>query len=58
MIQRIKPFIMQCRRVLLVATKPDKTNFKLSMKITGIGIIIIGAIGFIIFLAVQLIGGL
>lgn len=41
------------RRVLLVASKPDKTEFKQSAKITGLGIVIIGIIGFVIFLAVQ-----
>jgi protein transport protein SEC61 subunit gamma-like protein len=49
---------MQIRRVLLVANKPDKEEFKLSIKITGLGFIIIGIIGFIIFIVSQLLGGL
>jgi protein transport protein SEC61 subunit gamma-like protein len=41
-------FIKQCQRVLHVAKKPDRTEFINVAKITGIGIIIIGVIGFII----------
>ncbi|MEM7826733.1 MAG: protein translocase SEC61 complex subunit gamma [Candidatus Aenigmatarchaeota archaeon] len=54
MIQRITAFIHQCKRVLMVATKPDKEEFKLSSKITAVGIIVIGIIGFIIFMIFQL----
>ncbi len=46
--------IERIRRVLLISSKPDKYEFRQSLKITGIGIIIIGVIGFIIFLIVQL----
>ena len=46
------------RRILLVASKPDKEEYKQSVKITGLGFVVIGIIGFIIFLIVQLIGGL
>ncbi|MBI2233345.1 MAG: protein translocase SEC61 complex subunit gamma [Candidatus Aenigmarchaeota archaeon] len=58
MIGKLKGFITQARRVLLVASKPDKSDYRQSVKITGLGMAIIGALGFIIFLAVQLIGGL
>ncbi len=43
------------RRVLLVANKPDKSEFKQSAKITGLGFLVIGIIGFIIFIIVQLV---
>jgi len=46
------------KRVLLIASKPDKTEYRQSVKITGLGFIVIGIIGFIIFIAIQLIGGL
>jgi protein translocase SEC61 complex gamma subunit len=42
----------------MVSSKPDKEEFKLSTKITAIGIVIIGSIGFIIFMIVRMIGGL
>ncbi len=51
--KRLKEFILQVRRVLLVASKPDKNEYKMSIKITGIGIILVGLIGFIVFMVVQ-----
>ncbi len=50
----IKELIERIRRVLLVSSKPDKNEFRQSAKITGIGIALIGVIGFIIFLIVML----
>jgi protein transport protein SEC61 subunit gamma-like protein len=47
-------FIKQCRRVLQVSKKPDREEFVNVAKITGIGIIIIGVIGFAIYLIGQL----
>jgi protein transport protein SEC61 subunit gamma and related proteins len=52
----LRMFIQQCRRVLMVATKPDKEEFKLSSKITGIGLVVIGIIGFVLFMIFQLTG--
>lgn len=54
----IRNIIERMRRILLVASKPDKDEYLQSAKITGIGVVLIGIIGFIIFLIVQLIGGL
>lgn len=50
----VKDLIERMRRVLLVSSKPDKNEFRQSAKITGIGIALIGAIGFIIFLVVMM----
>jgi protein transport protein SEC61 subunit gamma-like protein len=50
--------IERIKRVLLVSTKPDREEFKQSVKITGMGILIIGTVGFVIFILIQLIGGL
>ena len=58
MLDRLKGFIGQCRRVVIVANKPDLEEFKAYMKISAIGIAIIGVIGFAIFMTVQIIGGL
>lgn len=54
----IKQFIERCRRVLAIATKPTKDEFKTATKITSLGLLIIGIIGFIVFIIVRLIGGL
>ncbi len=45
---RLKSFIMECMRVLKVTKKPSKDEFKVIVKASGIGMMIIGLIGFII----------
>jgi len=52
--QRIKSFIYQCRIVLRVTKKPTKEEFKTIVKVSGIGIIIIGLIGFIVQIIRQI----
>lgn len=37
------------RRVLKITRKPDREEFSMSAKVTGAGILIIGAIGFAIY---------
>jgi protein transport protein SEC61 subunit gamma-like protein len=54
----LRNVIDRIRRVLLISSKPDKEEFRLSTKITGLGFILIGIIGFVIFMIVQLIGGI
>ncbi|MBI2675352.1 MAG: protein translocase SEC61 complex subunit gamma [Candidatus Aenigmarchaeota archaeon] len=48
--------LREYRRVLQIARKPDKEEFLVSAKISSIGIIVIGGIGFIIFMAFIFIG--
>ncbi|BDZ67901.1 protein translocase SEC61 complex subunit gamma [Methanobacterium ferruginis] len=50
-------FIKQCQRVLKVSRKPDREEFINVAKVTGIGILIIGVIGFVINIIGQLIQG-
>ncbi len=50
----IKSFLKSCSRVLKVATKPSREEFFQTAKITALGIVIIGSIGFGIFLLFQL----
>ena len=54
----IKESIKKMIRVLLVASKPDKEEFKQSSKITGAGILIIGLIGFSIFMVAMFLSGI
>ena len=49
-------FIKLCQRVLHVSKKPGRDEFLNVAKITGIGVLIIGAIGFIISIIAQLLG--
>ncbi len=51
--QRFKSFLVECRRVWQVTKKPSKEELKVILKVTGIGILIIGFIGFIINIAWQ-----
>jgi protein transport protein SEC61 subunit gamma-like protein len=55
--ESIGSFIKQCQRVLQVSKKPDREEFFNVSKITGLGIIIIGVIGFIISIIAQLLFG-
>ncbi|MBN1157658.1 protein translocase SEC61 complex subunit gamma [Candidatus Woesearchaeota archaeon] len=46
--EKLKTFFFECMRVLKVTKKPDRLEFKTIVKVSGIGILIIGCIGFII----------
>jgi protein transport protein SEC61 subunit gamma-like protein len=54
--QSITQALKQFRRVLYISRRPDRDEFMNVAKITGIGIIIVGVIGFVISLIAQLIG--
>jgi len=45
---KFKGFINECMRVLRVTKKPDRIEFTTIVKASGLGILIIGLIGFII----------
>ena len=46
--------LKQYRRVLYISRRPDREEFLNVAKITGIGIIIVGVIGFIVSLGSQI----
>ncbi len=46
----LKNFLSNCVRVLRVTRRPNKEEYLAASKITGLGIILIGVIGFVIFL--------
>jgi len=46
--EKIKSFILQSKRVWHVLRKPSSLEFKTVAKVSAIGILIIGAIGFVI----------
>ena len=45
---KCRTFINECIRVLKVTKKPDKLEFKTIVKVSGLGILIIGLLGFVI----------
>ena len=53
--EEFNKFIKDSKRVLKVARKPDAKEYTEFAKITALGILIIGAIGFVIVLVGQLI---
>lgn len=44
----------ETKRVLKITEKPDREEFSMSAKVTGAGMIIIGALGFLFYLASNL----
>ena len=45
---KIKSFIGECIRVLKVTKKPDANEFRTVVKVSGLGILIIGMLGFVV----------
>lgn len=54
LIAKIKNYINKCKIVLRVTKKPTKQEFTTIVKVSGVGIAIIGVIGFAIQLLRQL----
>jgi protein transport protein SEC61 subunit gamma-like protein len=48
--ENLRSFIANSRRVLVIAKKPDRKEFETMAKVTGIGIVIVGAIAYVIYL--------
>ena len=44
----------ETKRVLMITEKPDREEFSMSAKVTGAGMVIIGIVGFIFYLASTL----
>ena len=53
-ITKFKRFLVECKRVLKVTKKPDAFEFKTIVKVSGLGMILIGLIGFLIQMLKQL----
>lgn len=51
---RVKRFIKEAFRVLRITKKPSKEEFQSTVKVTGIGLLLIGAIGYVIFVLKQI----
>lgn len=54
MLERVKSFFLECIRVFRVTRKPGMDEFKIIVKVSGIGILLIGVIGFIISMIWQM----
>lgn len=49
----LKQFVKKCKRVWRVLKKPSKKEFEMTAKVSAIGILILGAIGFLISIIVN-----
>ncbi len=52
--ERLKAFLTECKRVLRVTKKPDKQEFTTIVKISAIGMGVIGVVGFLVHFAKEL----
>jgi len=52
--QKLKSFLAQCKRVWIVLKKPTKQEFISISKISAIGILAIGLVGFIIGIIMKM----
>ncbi|MFT4313237.1 MAG: protein translocase SEC61 complex subunit gamma [Candidatus Woesearchaeota archaeon] len=53
----LRKFWNQCKRVLKVTKKPNKKEYSMVAKVTGFGILVLGLVGFIVFLIIRIISG-
>tara|TARA_Y100000310_G_scaffold345665_1_gene467956 strand:+ start:15465 stop:15683 length:219 start_codon:yes stop_codon:yes gene_type:complete len=51
---KLKSFALQSKRVFQLTKKPGKQEYKIIVKVSGIGILLIGLIGFLIRLMWEL----
>ncbi|MBN2459486.1 protein translocase SEC61 complex subunit gamma [Candidatus Woesearchaeota archaeon] len=52
---RLSEFWVECKRVLRITKKPDKQEYLTIVKVSGLGILAIGLIGFILHMIYQFI---
>jgi len=45
---KARSFVIQCLRVLKITKKPDRDEFRMLVKVSGLGIAVIGMIGFLL----------
>jgi protein transport protein SEC61 subunit gamma and related proteins len=53
--KKIKEFLISSKRILSISTKPSKKEFWTMSKVIGLGMVIIGIIGFLVKLIMEFI---
>ncbi len=53
----LREFMTGCRRVLMISKKPSGNELQLSVKISALGLLLIGGVAFIIRFASAMIQG-
>ena len=51
---KLRSFIIECKRIWQVTKKPSKTELITIVKVTGIGMLVVGFLGFLVNLLWQL----
>ena len=51
---RLGRFVAECRRVLKVTRKPSWPEYTTLAKVTGLGVLVIGMLGFLLTFAKQM----
>lgn len=54
-IERLKGFLSQSKRVFQITKKPSRQEYMAIVKVTGLGIIIIGLVGLVIKIVAQMV---
>lgn len=54
LMEKLKAFFEKSKRVWLVLRKPTRKEFEMVAKISAIGILILGSIGFLVSILVKL----
>jgi len=47
--EKLRPYL----RIIRVSKKPGKKEFQAILKVTGLGVILIGLVGYVVFMASQ-----
>lgn len=50
----IKSFIVKCKRVWSVLKKPSRKEFEMIAKVSAVGILILGTLGFLISMIMKM----
>jgi protein transport protein SEC61 subunit gamma-like protein len=54
LIDNLKAFFEKSKRVWLVLKKPSRKEFEMVAKISAIGVLVLGAIGFLVSILIKL----
>ncbi|WP_459201277.1 protein translocase SEC61 complex subunit gamma [Methanococcus sp. CF] len=54
----VKDFLHQCRRVLMISRKPTRQEYITISKVTGLGICLLGFVGFVIHVPITYLKGI
>jgi len=53
-LESTKSFLVKCKRVWMVLKKPSKKEFQMIVKVSAIGILILGLLGFVLAVIMKL----